>query len=408
MVSASTTGTETHDASQPQELQGCCNASGEAHPLPDRSPDQWKIIRKLKLCAGCLTRTVPPHTPCSDGAPCKGQPKAPFDDTKIKRIKKEVLKRRADLERTYGKHGQQNRQTWTGNVSSTARQHGHCLVPPQYSPYVGTSQTVEGPPVLGNRYGVPATPGHIFATAVPPYDFHCYSSFLHPRERLYRSNEYARRTVTRSSGSVTETAVADELCIVRTPQYSYATMKTNVKQSTERNVDFMGMDPPTPVIPAIHIETEIGPAHESQQEVAGVPVPESSASAFGLSVNDHNWDGETEVAESTHGPEDKDTVEEDLTTSALLVEKLLRKTERIMSSVPRSWTLQVSPVSLRLFHCIFKSGTDAFQGCHYWEGSTIFDEPQEFLSKHIQRKEVLLSSRSVESFFDIQRITPWL
>jgi hypothetical protein len=59
-------------------------------PLPDRSPGQWKIIRELKLCSGCLTRTTPPHKPHTDGAPCEGRPYALFDKVNIGRIRKEL------------------------------------------------------------------------------------------------------------------------------------------------------------------------------------------------------------------------------------------------------------------------------------------------------------------------------
>jgi hypothetical protein len=269
-------------------------------------------------------------------------------------------------------------------------------------------------PVLGNASGVPATPGYLFALTAPPFNVHDPSSVFHPRERLFGSKKCARQMMSRSSGSVTQIGDSDRLlvpnepCIARTPCYSHASA-INVKQSSEQNIDIMGMDPPTPVIPEILIEADVGPTYESLQETAVMPCPESSRSAFRVAANDHDWDDETRVPEIIHGSQDKNHGEEDLSTSALLVEKLMGETEGIMSSVPRSWTLQISPVSFHLFLCICQSKADVFQGCREWEGSTLFKEPQELLSKYgSEREKVLRSSKSAESFLDMQRITSWL
>jgi hypothetical protein len=60
--------------------------------LPDRSPSQWKTIRELKLCARCLTRTIPPHKPGFEGAPCKGQPYEPWNASGIERIRRASMR----------------------------------------------------------------------------------------------------------------------------------------------------------------------------------------------------------------------------------------------------------------------------------------------------------------------------
>ncbi|KAH3995762.1 hypothetical protein HBI56_146700 [Parastagonospora nodorum] len=345
MVSASTTETETHDAFQSQVLQGSCSAGGKAHPLPDRSPGQWKTIRQLKLCAGCLTRTIPPHNQGSEDAPCKGQPDALFDKVKISRIRRELQGRYMDSERARRKYGQQSKQPQPGDVSSPFYQHGNPFLSLRHSLHPAVSHFDHVLPVLGNASGVPATPGYLLALTAPPFNVHDPSSVFHPRERLSGSKQCAMQRVSRSSGSVTQIGDSDRLlvpnepCIARTPYYSHASAAINVKQSSEQNIDIMGMDPPTPVIPKILIEADIGPTSESLQETAVMPCSESSKSAFTVAANDHDWDDETRVPETIHGSQDKNHVEEDLSTSALLVEKLMGETAGIMSSVPRSWTL---------------------------------------------------------------------
>jgi hypothetical protein len=59
---------------------------------PDRSPSQWKTIRELKLCARCLTRTIPPHKPGFEGAPCEGQPYEPWNASGIERIRRASMR----------------------------------------------------------------------------------------------------------------------------------------------------------------------------------------------------------------------------------------------------------------------------------------------------------------------------
>jgi len=344
LTASTDTASETYGVNL--EPQGSCDTGERIRSGPDRSPGQWKTICKWGLCAGCLTRTIPPHKPGSDGAPCKGQPYALFEEVDISRVEKGLSELRAGPKRTRGKHGQQDRHNRPGNVSSTARQPGHTVVASQFPFHRGLSHTKGSFFVQGHGYGVPATPPYLFAFSAPAFNFHQPSSY----RRLERSSKYDRCTVTASSGSVTQISATDEPCIARTPQYSHASMTTNVKRFAERNIDIMGIHPPTPVIPEIHIEVDIGPTYTSPQKAAVMPCPESSKSAFGLTIHDPDWDGETRVAGSIHGQ--ADTAEEDLSTSALLVEKLLRKTERIMSSAPRSWTLQLTPVSFNLFYCL--------------------------------------------------------
>lgn len=341
---------ETHDASQDRQTSG--TAGGRVHPPVDRTPGQWKTIRKLKLCARCLNLTIPPHKPTDAHARCTGQQNAPWDKSEIDRIRKasnRLAGRNIASERVQAEPTQQNGPWPRERARSRSIQH---IQPQNNSPCASYSNIGRGeqfPPFfgIGNLSAVPGTSEGFNTLSAQRTVFHGSISSHHPSSRLHQSAGYNGHRVTQSHSSDTQvgdlygSSAADGPCIVRSPQYVRRQSTKPRKLLEERNMDVVGIDPPTPLIPTIQIDEALGVTDEPPQNTAVMPDPESSNAVPRLSGDDRTWDDETKVLEGPIGPGHEIVVVEGFTTSERLIEKLLPEI-KVVPPVDRTLTLKGS------------------------------------------------------------------
>jgi hypothetical protein len=316
-------------------------SGGRRHPSHGRTENQWIVIEELKLCAGCLTRTTPPHKPGDLHAPCTGQPNAAFDGAKISMIRKALEQLKAeirhndDLGRTGIRSLQRNRQWHPGDTSSTGSQHTLYSGIESRHPHAdaGHSEYASG-------------------TSRPTHEIHVMPGGSHPFAPLYNlhaSNSFLQRsfgTATPSQGTAAQEENPDKPLSDVHLNVSCVTEAVPLQAETTRNRSLellAGIAPPTPLIsglPGFLIEEELGPIEEHTQLVALIPDCESSSDVPRVKVED--WDTKTKVPE---GPQ------EGFTLSKVPIEK------KLLHFYDRSWTMQglCSPPVRYLHPLIFRS-----------------------------------------------------
>jgi hypothetical protein len=295
-------------------------AGRRRHPLHGRSESQWLVIEELKLCAGCLSRTTPPHKPGDGHAPCTGQPNATFEDAKISAIRKALDRLRAahrrddGLEQTCNKSPQRGRQWRPGDTSSDGSQYTLCQ---------------------GNEPRHRHADVYVSDTFDPQYEAHAIpSDNPHPFAPLYNLS---------NSSSCPQPGVrgtAPSQCLASHAEDLYGSFSSvhlnigglieNVLPRTAKPDDhsselLAGMAPPTPLIsglPGLLIEEELVSIGEHMHPSAVIPDCESSSVVPRVEVED--WEVKTKVCESP---------QESLACSNELAWKLLQPYDR-------TWTMQ--------------------------------------------------------------------
>jgi hypothetical protein len=338
--------TETHDV--PHDSHAICTAGGRLRVVPHRSASEWKVIRELKLCAGCLTKTIPPHKPGDEHAVCTGQPHAQWNKAEIARIRKasNQLKGRNKLpEQGQIRAMQHNEPVLPACHLVASIQSGNATSlgfgPGPYPAHVNVGYGNGYHLAVGSSYVAPPTPGHFFTLPVPGPRSHGPSFYLHPQNRLARSTQYSQRQVAPSDSSAThvdgldEAVVAGEPLIVRTPQRAPALMKTPTKRSRELEFNVLGIDPPTPDTTGLpeNLIEEFGPTGMQPEHTTVMPASESSGLVPIDPVKPREWDGETKVAD------EPDDALKNLVADLSSIEKSLSKRNTVLPE-ERSWTLK--------------------------------------------------------------------
>jgi hypothetical protein len=294
------------------------------HPSHGRTESQWKDIEELRLCAGCLTRTTPPHKPGDGHAPCTGQPNAPFDLAKIAVIRKALDKLKIEHRRSDSLgwpdtiSPQRNRQWRPGDTSSNASQHTLCqgIEPGRRYPEAGHGEYESGPP--GVSYDTRTTSGGGLNPFAPLYNLHNPSSYTHPRVGF--------TTLSQGSASQAEgLARPSPACslAVNTAGSRPSQAAAPANQSAEL---VAGIAPATPLLsghPGELIEEDLGTIEELPPRIAAILDFQSSGDVPRVSVED--WDTFTRV------PEDPT---EDLISNKDPVER------KMLHFGDRSWTIQ--------------------------------------------------------------------
>jgi hypothetical protein len=299
---------------------------GKRHqPSHGRTESQWKVIEELRLCAGCLTRTTPPHKPGDEHAPCTGQQNAPFDHAKMAVIRKALDKLKAEFRRSdsLGQPNttspQWNRQWRLRETSSNMSQHTLCqgIEPGCQYPEAGLSEYESG--VAGLTYDIHPTPGGGFNLFAPLYNLHNTSSSPHPRVGFTTLNQ----------GSASQ---AEGLAHLSSPANSHVVdaagnRPSRAAASSSQSAELVaGMAPATPLIsgrPGELIEEDLGTIEELTPRIAVMVDFQSSADV--LRVNVENWDTLTRVSEGLPA---------DLISSKDPIEK------KMLHFGDRSWTMQ--------------------------------------------------------------------
>jgi hypothetical protein len=295
------------------------------HPSHGRTESQWKVIEELRLCAGCLTRTIPPHKPGDGNAPCTGQPTAAFDHAKISVIRKALNRPTTELQRVDDPgwnsiafpHRNEPWRTGDDSWDGSQRTLGPGIEMGHKSAYAGHGRYVSSMPSLSHE--AHATSGGSLPQFAPLYNLHDSNSYhQHQAECTtsgQRSAPPAADLVERSSSSVyLRTVVPTEGLTAQAPAPS--------SDSTE----LLGMAPATPLIPSHPgelIEEELGTLEDHTPRIAVIPVCESSDDVPRLSIED--WDTVTKVPEG---------LSETLISSEDSAEK------KALHSGDRSWTMQ--------------------------------------------------------------------
>ncbi|KAL5119368.1 hypothetical protein ACEQ8H_002637 [Pleosporales sp. CAS-2024a] len=261
-LSVSSVGSETHDAAPGNQTDRSWT-KGPKRPWIDRTTSQEKKIRKLKLCARCLLRTIPPHSPSSSDAPCKDQPDAVFDMGKISKIEKGLAVHRDGSGRMGGgadKRCGQNSRRMVASPAASVLCWPLQVWPP---PFVGFSTPMYPP----------AAHGVLQAAPPPP-----------------------------------PVSSMEEVCIVRSPDFILSRMAKSKENLARREIDVMGTDRPIPEIPSKCVEDEdgLGLSHAPLQRAGVMPDPGSSESALAIPATNPGWDDETMVSGPT--PDTTETV----------------------------------------------------------------------------------------------------
>jgi hypothetical protein len=295
------------------------------HSSHGRTESQWKVIEELRLCAGCLTRTIPPHKPGDGNAPCTGQPTAAFDHTKISVIRKALNKPTTELRRVDDPgwnsiaFPHRNEQWRPGDDSwdGSQRTLGPGIEMGHQSAYAGHSRYVSSMPSLSHE--AHATSGGSLPQFAPLYNLHDPNSYHQHRAECttsdQRSAPQAADLAERSSSSI-------YLCTVVPTEGLTAQAPAPSSDSTE----LLGMAPATPLIPSHPgelIEEDLGTLEDHTPRIAVIPVCESSDDVPRLCIED--WDTVTKVSEGL--PEELISSEDSVKKKALHLED-------------RSWTMQ--------------------------------------------------------------------
>lgn len=385
----------------------------------NRTPGQWKTILELQLCAGCLTRTIPPHKPKDERAPCKDLPSVPYDEVYIAAIRKGLAREEPPARRK-------------GNVERVAMQSGgrkQQRIPAHAPPY-GDNRTPH--PTLGPdaQYGYGNPSQHIGSLSyggdehgkslhAPLYNFGSSSSY-HPYRTM--PSPYGRHSARPGTGSRSSITLEPPERAELVPEDSRGSKVlksvntqpvTPPKQSVV-DIDMLGMTPVTPFIPAIHVEGATELAGVASHPVGLLPDSDISALMPPRSNDDRDWDSVTNVAEAPEEAKLLGVLGEDESSSKSLVEKLLGETKVIELSVERSWTLKGLCPSLvsHSFASMVRTRADVAQNSSEWDDATMVEEPQEFSfdfdSFNDKVRKALRPVQSAESFFATRQGTFWV
>jgi hypothetical protein len=272
------------------------------HPSHGRTESQWKDIEELRLCAGCLTRTTPPHKPGDGQAPCTGQRNVPFDSAKIAVIRKALDKlkiehRRSDsLGRPDTISPQRNRQWRPGDTLSNASQ---CTLYPSIQqehryPEAGLSGYESGPP--GGTSNGNATSGGRLSSFAPLYNIRNPSFYLQPRVEF--------TTPSQGSDPQVESLAHPSSSFYRRTVDTMEDLTHQAAAPITGSAAFLvGIAPATPVIsahPGELIEEDLETIEEYTPRIAAILNFQGSGEMPNFKVED--WDTQTKVPESP--PED--------------------------------------------------------------------------------------------------------
>jgi hypothetical protein len=308
-------------------------AVGRRHPLHGRTESQWDVIKELKLCAGCLSRTTPPHKPSDGHAPCAGQPNVAFEDAKISAIRKALDRLKAEHRRDDGQAQAGTRHWRPGDNSLDGSQHTFC-------------QGIE----TRRRHADAGHVDHVLDVFGPPHEAHAMSdgdphSFA-PLYNLSNSSSCPQPEVRDATPSQCFASQAEVL------DGPFSNVYLNILSVIEKvspqaaQPDHLssellaGIAPPTPLLsglPGFLIEEEIASIEEYTPLAAVIPDCESSSGIPRVQVED--WETKTKVPESP---------QENLADCSN--EPVWKK---ILQPYDRAWTIQglcPSPVSLSSFN----------------------------------------------------------
>jgi hypothetical protein len=318
----------------PEHEHARSGAGRRRHPLHGRTESQWLVIEELKLCAGCLSRTTPPHKPGDGHAPCVGQPHAAFNDAKISAIRKALDRLKAEHRRVDGQEQagtgslQRSKQWRPGDTSSQGSQH-----------------TLDQGNKPRHRHADVDHGGCVLDVLGPPNEAYAKSEGgLHPFAPLYNlsnSSSYPQpgvRGATPSQCSASQAEVLDgsfSNVYLNLPSVIEKVSPQAAKPDDLSSELLRGMASLTPLLsglPGFLIEEEIASIEEHTPLAAVIPDCESSSDVPRFQVED--WDTKTKVPESP---------QENLACSHEPAWK------KMLRPYDRSWTVQglcPSPVSL--------------------------------------------------------------
>lgn len=365
----------------------------------DRTPDQWKTIQKLQLCAKCMTRTVPPHKPNDEHAPCKDSSRALFDEAYISAIRKGLARdecstrRASSSRRKTAESGGRDQQTRHARHSSNG---GKNTLQASLEPKAGHGYASHRQQTRLLPRGEDAHGGSV--PYAPLYNFPRPSSF-HPDHTMPFTRGIQNKNPGTESQSSFTLAHLERVGLGSSepPQSPGVLHLVNKRQTTPpgqsvSEIDILGIDPVTPLIPEIQIDGEAHPLVEKLGRI----LPQSGIGRLMHPVLNHerDWDSITNVAEVVEQAQVDDTVDGDLNLSGRVVEKLIAKAAIKLFAMDRSWTLKGL--------CPSPNPSD-------WDDATMVEEPQEF-SPHFNfyYDKVLRPSQSVESFFATRQGMSWL
>ncbi|KAF1913224.1 hypothetical protein BDU57DRAFT_532296 [Ampelomyces quisqualis] len=371
-------------ASEPQGVASIAHkrhASGGTVHLPhNRTQNEWKVICELKLCAGCLTRTIPPHKPGDKRAPCKDRPSASYDAKLIRLIRRKLkqdaneVRRQAVPGHNIAKHMQRNQPNQPlcapSTISHRDSSHGIALS-------VGYCESDNSP------CGLRSSDRHVPAPFAPIYNLQDPGSYDQSgiRAALYRQFGPA---LSQSSATHVDSSTG----LASAEQFQHARDKphpmTLLGRPADLNIDMMGMTPTTPSptdLPTLHFEDELGPVNQGLQHAANISFSESSGRAPRFDVED--WDSKTKVSEDIQVSELELALSGCLTASSssrAVVEMLMREkldnaeyaaersntTPGIYCSIDRKGPYGAAPSA----HFVFQN-----QGHSWYDGATLTISP---------------------------------
>jgi hypothetical protein len=402
--------------------QMCHAVSGRVCALHNRTESQQKTIRELKLCAGCLTRTTPPHKPADKQAPCKGQPSAPFSEANISKIRKGLHRQAEDIRRRDFRsriasgpvpRDQQRQPAYAPSTSSQHKADRASELALQHN------DKGNGTPTLASSYAAHARPGD-HNTYAPLYIRYNSSSYIQKSLGNTPDTSYTQNSETQSQpcvtwadGRVASFPGAQTFAVHRLENFG-PQGTTTAKRRVSLSIDVLGMDTPTPIptgIPEIHIEGDDELRGVRSHFTGMVPDWGSSISISSLQSDERDWDVETNVTDRLQRLELEGVDDEKPTSSELEIEKLLHKEKQTVLSANRSWTLKGLCPSLVSFSLATNMliDVDVPQSSHGWDDATMVDEPQELPSEYVPvSPKALERARSFESFIPVRQGIFWL
>lgn len=379
-------GAETHNA--PPSAYHDHAAGLESSRPHNRTPSQWKTILELHLCAGCLTRTIPPHKPSDKRAPCKGCPSVPYEEADISAIRKEIARQEVVARRK----GNAKCMLAQSDGRRQQRQPARSLTHRDKSiPHPDPEHNVQYGYLDRSQHAGPR-PNEV--DVQPLYNFRDPSSFTpyYAEASLPRRPKAYPDIMSQSSGTLGQQVWAESMPEEPGELQILSLIETrpvaSPKPSQELDISMMGMTPTTPSLsgaPEIHIEGEMKHTGVASPRIRVIPNADIGTLLPPISNEDRDWDSVTNVAEGLEQKGLQSTVVGDPSSSKLLVEMLLGEANARFISAERSWTLQ---------------GLRPSPNRSEWDDATMVEEPQELSPEfHSFYDKVLRSAQSAESFF---------
>jgi hypothetical protein len=295
------------------------------HPSHGRTESQWKVIEELRLCAGCLTKTTPPHKPGDAHAPCTGLPNAAFDHAKIAVIRKAVGRLEADICRSEGlewsgsRSPQWYRQWRSGDASSEGSQRTLWQGNNMRHQHAHAGHSGYDSSMPGLLHEACATSGGSLHPFAPLYNLHDQNSYHQDQVGFATPTQ---RSAPHAADLAEPSASSAKIGMV----ISTGELTSHAAAPSSDSTELLGMAPATPLIPSHQgelIEEDLGTLEDHTPRIAVIPVCESSSGVPRLSIED--WDTVTKVPE---GPPEEIVSSED------------RVDKKILHLEDRSWTMQ--------------------------------------------------------------------